>query len=83
MNASGTCIMEMTSFPKFIYQLDTKLFILSSYSSFHVICSSQNVFTRIQTEFNKEIHPSSIYFVLDNAKANIQATFHFEKFCIC
>lgn len=52
------------------------------YSSFYVISSSQNVFTRIQTEFNKEIQTTSIYFVLNHTKANIQAIFHFEKFGI-
>lgn len=38
--------------------------------------------TRIQTEFNKEIQTTSIYFVLNHTKANIQAIFHFEKFGI-
>lgn len=52
------------------------------YSSFYVISSSQNVFTRIQTVFNKEIQTTSIYFVLNHTKANIQAIFHFEKFGI-
>lgn len=78
MNAWVTRIIDMTSFPKFIYQHDTK----PLYSSFYVISSSQNVFTRIQTEFNKEIQTTSIYFVLNHTKANIQAIFHFEKFGI-
>lgn len=47
----------------------------SLYSSFYVISSSQNVFTRIQTEFNKEIQTTSIYFVLNHTKANIRQFF--------
>lgn len=62
----------MTSFPKFIYQHDTKLFTRPYIRRFTSLVHHKT--------YSPGFRPSLIrksILVLDNAKANVQATFHF------